>query len=62
MPMRRTGFNDTLIDARLSWLTGSAYPAAPSGLYIALMNGEPLSDGSGLSEVVRVGPVAFTAP
>jgi hypothetical protein len=63
MPMRRQGFNDTLIDVRLLWLNGVSYPAPPASLYIALLAGQPFSDGSGsVTEVVRVGPVAFTSP
>jgi hypothetical protein len=63
MPMRRDGYNDSLIDARLLHLTGTTYPAPPAGLYIALLSGDPLSDGSGVTnEIMRVGPVTFTAP
>lgn len=63
MPIRRNGFNDSLVDARLTWLTGTAYPASPAGLYIALLAGVPFSDGSGVTnELVRVGPVTYTAP
>jgi len=61
----RRGFADSLVDARLLHLTGSAYPAPPAGLYIALLSGHPKGDGSdvaGITEHIRVGPVTFGAP
>jgi hypothetical protein len=64
MPMRRGGFSDSLNDSRLAWLTGTSFPAAPAGLYIALCRGVPLSDGSGVAaeEVVRIGPIVYGSP
>jgi len=60
---RRNGWSDALTDSRLNWLLGTAYPVAPTNLYISLLSGEPLSDGSGTTnEVVRVGPVVYGAP
>jgi hypothetical protein len=62
MPIRRPGFNDTLIDARLSWINGSAYPAAPSTLFVSLLAGVPLSDGSGVVEETPRVSVSFGSP
>jgi len=62
MPIRRPGFNDTLIDARLSWLTGSAYPAAPGGLWVSLLAGVPSSDGSNVTELTPRVAVTYGAP
>jgi hypothetical protein len=49
---RRNGWSDSLTDSRLAWLNGTSYPAPPAGLYIALLSGEPLSDGSGTTNEV----------
>jgi hypothetical protein len=64
MTLRRRGFVDSYVDARLTHLTGAAYPAPPAGLYIALLRGTPLSDGSDAAglELARVGPVTYRAP
>jgi hypothetical protein len=62
MPMRRSGFNDTLIDARLLWVTGSAYPAAPSSLFVSLLAGVPSSDGSNVVEETPRVAVTYGAP
>jgi hypothetical protein len=62
MAVIRSGFSDSLTNSRLAWLTGTAFPASPSNLYIALFSGLPLSDGSGGAEVVRVGPITYGAP
>jgi hypothetical protein len=53
-----------LVESQLAWLTGTSFPAPPAGLYISLLRGAPLSDGSTVAaeEIVRVGPVAFTTP
>jgi hypothetical protein len=60
--IRHSGFNDTLIDARLLWLTGSAYPAAPSTLFISLLSGVPLSDGTSVTELTPRVAVTYGAP
>jgi len=62
MPFRRAGFNDTLVDARLAWLTGSAFPASPAGLWLSLLTGLPLSDGSGVVEATPRVAVTYGAP
>jgi hypothetical protein len=60
--MRKFGWTDSIADARLTWLAGSAYPAPPGALYIALYRGFPLSDGSDAAsmELTRTAsPVTF---
>jgi len=60
---RRVGWSDSLTDSRLAWLTGTAFPASPGGLWLSLLSGMPLSDGSGVVELTpRVGPLTFTSP
>lgn len=49
---QRAGHNDTQQAARLNWFGGTAYPAAPVTLYLALYAGKmPKSDGTGGTEV-----------
>jgi len=61
---QRRGFNDSLVDSKLNWLLGTAFPAAPASLFISLLRGTPLGDGSDAAglEMVRTGPVTFSAP
>lgn len=47
IPVRRIGWADALLDARLEWLRGGRYPAPPAALYLALTAGVAVSDGSG---------------
>jgi hypothetical protein len=53
-------------DSRLTWVTGTAYPAAPVALYIGLFRGLVASDGSDVASleasVTRAGPLTFTSP
>ncbi len=47
------------------WLAGSAMPAAPGGLYLALFNGDPKAGGTDVTTTVRAAgrvAAAFTAP
>jgi hypothetical protein len=60
--MRRSGFNDTLIDARLLWVTGSAFPAAPSSLFVSLLSGMPFGDGTAVTEQTPRVAVTYGAP
>jgi hypothetical protein len=62
MPFRRPGFNDTLIDARLAWLNGVAYPSAPGGLWVSLLAGVPSSDGSNVVEETPRVSITYGAP
>jgi hypothetical protein len=64
--LRRAGWQDSITDSRLAQLTGTTYPAPPAGLYIGLLDGLPLSDGSDIASCemagLRVGPVTYGAP
>ena len=40
-----------LENALLNWLRGTAFPAPPAGLFIALFNGDPTDAGTGGQEV-----------
>ena len=65
MANQRNGFIDSLQSSRLSWLSGTAYPAAPAGVYLGLYGGTlPGSDGTGGNEISSAGrqAVVFSAP
>jgi hypothetical protein len=62
MPMRRPGFNDSLVDARLLHLTGTSYPAPPAGLWVSLLAGLPSSDGGNVVELTPRVAVTYGAP
>lgn len=63
MPTYRTGYPDTLHSSRLQHLTGTAYPAVPTGLFLALFTKMPLSDGTGAVEVTGTRPsITLGAP
>jgi hypothetical protein len=59
---RRSGISDSLLDSRLTWFTGTAYPASPGGLWISLLSGMPLSDGSGVVELTPRVSVTYGTP
>ncbi len=64
MPAPRTGFIDSLAQARLSWLSGTAYPAVPVGVFLGLYGGAvPGSDGTGGNEITSAArpAIAFGA-
>lgn len=63
MPTPRAGWLDTMQQSRLQHLTGSTYPSAPGGTYLALFSKMPLSDGSGGVEVTGTRPsITLSAP
>ena len=46
-----SGLSNFTQAALLNWLRGTAMPAAPSGVYVGLFNGDPTDTGSAGSEV-----------
>lgn len=63
MPNYRTGWPDSLHGSRLQHLTGTAYPAVPTGTFLALYSKMPLSDGTGGVEVTGTRPaITLGAP
>lgn len=52
MPTARRGYIDSYHGSRLTHLTGTTYPAAPTTLYLGIYAGKiPASDGTGGTEV-----------
>ena len=54
-----SGLSNYTQAALLNWLKGTAMPAAPSGVYVGLFNGDPTDAGTGGAAVTvdsRVGP------
>lgn len=45
------GKSTYLENAILNWLRGTAFPAPPAGLFVALFNGDPTDAGTGGQEV-----------
>ena len=64
MPTKRTGFIDSYHQSRLQHLTGTSYPANPTGTFLALyISAMPASDGSGGTEATGTRPaITFGAP
>src|SRR5262249_49909763 len=54
--------SDTIVDAKLNWIRGSVFPAAPSTLFLSLCSGMPFSDGSGVVELTPRVAVTYAAP
>lgn len=46
-----SGFSNYLQNAVLNYLKGTAMPAAPASVFVALFNGDPTDAGTGGSEV-----------
>ena len=46
-----SGLSNYTQAALLNWLKGTAMPAAPSGVYVGLFNGDPTDTGSAGAEV-----------
>lgn len=53
--------SDTLKLSALNWLKGTAFPAAPTSVYVALFNGDPNASGTEVTTTIRTaGRVSVT--